>query len=422
MVNLPSSITTPLHFAFWERLLGFARFVGRRLVRDRCLQTAGSLTYTTLLAFVPLFTIALTLFSAFPVFNQYSGRFKTFLLTNLVPDASGKLIGVYMRQFSDNAERLTAMGMVGLVLTALLLVFTIEKSFNEIWAVRRPRKLLARTLIYWASLTLAPLLIGISLSLASALDKHAGDVAWLNLAQVTPLILGWLTLTLIYVTVPNCYVPRTHAMIAALVSGVLLELMKQLFSLYLRQFGTFKLVYGAFASIPIFLMWLYVCWVIILGGAVLTASLSYWHRDGWRWGQDHGSRFEQAIHILATLAAAHQQGVVLHLDELRRRVQLGIDATHGLLELMAVRNWVEEGKNGEWLLAVSPAHIQLMDVYQLVGSSLSSSSEPVIARILQQSAAPLQISLQRYLDQRPELFSTRETDPAPAEGADRTGR
>ncbi|MBE9607887.1 YihY family inner membrane protein [Chitinilyticum piscinae] len=406
MSDTPYSVTSALDYAFWQRLIGFARFVGRRLINDRCLQTAGSLTYTTLLAFVPLFTIALTLFSAFPVFNDYSGKFKSFLLTNLVPDASGKLIGVYMRQFSDNAERLTAMGMIGLVFTALLLIFTIEKSFNEIWGIRRPRKLLARTLIYWATLTLAPLLIGISLSLASALSKQA-DVGWLNIAQIAPLILGWGTLTLIYITVPNCYVPRSHAVIGGVVTGLLLELMKQLFGLYIRQFGSFKLVYGAFASIPIFLMWLYVCWVIILGGAVLTASLSYWHRAGWRWGQDHGSRFEQAMHILSALAVAHRHGEILHIDQLRRRVQLGIDATHGLLELMAPRGWVEEGKDGEWVLAIAPEHIQLKDVYQLVGSSLASESEPVLSSILQECAAPLQRSLHSYLDQRPELFSSK---------------
>lgn len=414
MADIPSSITTSLRFAFLERLIGFSRFVGRRLINDRCLQTAGSLTYTTLLAFVPLFTIALTLFSAFPVFSDYSGKFKSFLLTNLVPDASGRLIGVYMRQFSDNAERLTTMGMIGLVASALLLIFTIEKSFNEIWGVRRPRKLLSRTLIYWATLTLAPLLIGISLSLASALGKETAGFDWLNIAKLAPMILGWGTLTLIYVTVPNCYVPRTQALIGAIVAGALLELMKQLFSLYIRQFGTFKLVYGAFASIPIFLMWLYLCWVIVLGGAVLTASLSYWHRDGWRWGQDHGSRFEQAMHILTTLAMAHRHGEVLHLDELRRRVELGIDATHGLLELMATRGWVEEGKNGEWILAVDPAHIQLNDVYQLVGSSLSSHSEPVLSGILQQCAAPLQRSLRSYLDQRPELLQQDTAEPPAA--------
>lgn len=123
MVEVPSNPGKAMlsHFpplAIWKRATGFARFVIRRLIDDRCLQTAGSLTYTTLLAIVPLFTIALTLFSAFPMFGNYSGKFKAFILANLVPDASGRVIGVYMHQFSENAERLTAMGMVGLAATA----------------------------------------------------------------------------------------------------------------------------------------------------------------------------------------------------------------------------------------------------------------------------------------------------------------
>ena len=377
---------TSFNLSIFSRLFGFARFVGRRLVADRCLQTAGSLTYTTLLALIPLLTIALSLFSAFPMFGDYSTKFKIFLLTNLVPDASGKIISVYMRQFSDNAERLTAMGMVGLLVTALLLIFTIEKTFNEIWGVKRPRKLLQRTIIYWSALTLGPLLIGISISLTSWLYAQSGlrgEVHFLDLMllKVGPMTLMLGSLTLLYLAVPNCYVPRSHALISALVVAVALELMKRGFGLYIQQFATFKLIYGAFASFPIFLMWLYVSWVIILGGAVLSACLSYWHGSAWQWEGNQGSRLEQSIRLLLVLAEAHSQGEVLHIDKLRRRTHLGLDASYALLEEMALKNWVESTRDGEWILAVDLQRITLKDVFETMVTPLSARLESGLTEV-----------------------------------------
>ncbi|SMC29890.1 membrane protein [Andreprevotia lacus DSM 23236] len=383
--------------AFWRRSAGFARYVGHRLVADRCLQTAGSLTYTTLLAIVPLFTIALTLFSAFPMFSEYSGRFRGFIISNLVPDTAGKVIGTYMRQFSDNAERLTALGTIGLAITALLLVFTIEKTLNQIWGVRRPRRLLSRTLNYWATLTLGPLLLGISLSLTSWIYQMTGlGNDFPALLRLGPMFLMFVTLTLLYLTVPNCFVPRHHAVGAALVAGVLLELMKNFFGLYLRLFGNYKLLYGAFAAIPIFLLWLYLCWVIVLGGAVLSAAMSYWHGDGWRWGRHHGTRFEQAIRILLTLAQAHANGEILHIDTLRRRVGLGLDATNGLLETMAERGWVDASRDGEWLLAASISQITLLDIFELVVTPLTAKVELSLEATIAGMRVPLGQTLADY--------------------------
>ena len=323
-------------FPYLARISGFSRFMSRRLVNDRCLETAGSLTFTTLLAVIPLFTITLTLISAFPMFGANVNRFRGFILINLVPEASGKVIGVYMRQFADNADSLTTMGMVGLLVTALLMMFTIERTFNTIWRVKRPRKLLPRMLTYWATLTLAPFLIGVSLSISSWLSQNSG-LGGLNIPvlKISSWLLMFGTLSLLYLALPNCFVPRSHALIAALLSSGCLEMMKILFGLYIKQFTTYNLVYGTFASFPIFLMWLYLCWVLILAGAVLSASLSYWHGNAWRWDNHHGTRFEHAVRILATLAQAHQTGQLLHINQLRRQIQLGVDATQEILEQLS---------------------------------------------------------------------------------------
>lgn len=392
---MSETATLPL----WRRVIGFTRFVGRRLYADRCLETAGSLTYTTLLAVVPLFTIALTVISAFPMFSGISSKFRSFIITNLVPDAAGKVVGVYMRQFADNADRLTAFGMIGLLATAILLMITIEKSVNNIWRVRRQRKLFSRTLTYWATLTLAPLLIGLSLSLTNWLSNQAGDLTGFgfDFIKIGPLLLVIGTLSLLYLALPNCFVPRQHALTAALITAILLELMKWLFAMYLKQFGTYKLVYGAFASFPIFLLWLYVCWVIVLAGAVISATLSYWHNDGWQWDEHHGTRFEQAIRILSELAIAHQNSYILHINDLRKRVGLGVDATQLLLDQMAEKNWVESNRDGQWLLACSANNIQLSQVFELLVSPFGCDEKSGLTYPLEQAKAALSMSLSDYL-------------------------
>ncbi|MDR3425844.1 MULTISPECIES: YihY family inner membrane protein [Silvimonas] len=390
-----------LTLQFWRRLLGFLKFVGRRLLEDRCMQTAGSLTYTTLLAIIPLFTIALTLFSAFPMFDDYSTRFRYFIVANLVPDASGKVISVYLRQFSDNAEKLTAFGTIGLAVTALLLVFNIEKTFNQIWAVQRQRKLLSRTLIYWAAITLGPLALGLSLSMTSWIYHHSGGLIggiriFDSTVRVGPWFVTFAMLSLMYKMIPNCYVPRRHAVAAGLVVGVALELMKALFGLYIKQFVTLKLVYGAFASFPIFLTWLYMCWVIVLGGAVFSASLSYWHGNAWRWQSFASIRFEQALRLLVELSRAHHRGEIMHIDALRRQVSLGLDTAHSLLERMLEKGWVEQVSDDAWLLAISLERITLVEVFEHVVSPLYAHDGQHLAELIGQMRHSLSESLADY--------------------------
>src|SRR3989338_2363174 len=143
------------------------RFIVARFVHDRCMQTAASLTFTTLLSLVPMITIALTMFSAFPVFEEFSDQIKSYLLKNLMPETAGVVITRYMQQFAESAARLTTVGIGFLVVTAMSMMLTIDRAFNVIWRVARPRPLVKRLIVYWAVLTLAPLLIGASLSLTS---------------------------------------------------------------------------------------------------------------------------------------------------------------------------------------------------------------------------------------------------------------
>ena len=346
--------------------LDFGVFVLRRLRDDRCLEAAGSLTFTTLLALIPFLTIALTVMSAFPMFQDFSVRFKVFLTSNLVPDAAGKVITIYMRQFTDNAYKLTAVGMLSLGVTAVAMMATIDKTFNRIWRVRRQRNWLVKTLTYWAILTLGPLLMGVSLTLTGWIANQGALLA--TLISGGSFLLAVAGLTLMYRVVPNCPVPPKHAWAAAAAATLVLEAMRLLFGWYIRKFGTFKLVYGAFAAFPIFLLWLYVVWTIILAGAVISAALSYWHGEAWRRRPHPGQRVFDAVRLLLKLDEARRAGVTPTLDRLRRSLSLGQDELHEMLQRLADKNWVQPTRFDGWVLSSALERITLKELYHLLVS------------------------------------------------------
>jgi membrane protein len=355
------------------RILSFLRFVIHRFNEGRCVQIASSLTYTTLLSLVPLITIALTVIAAFPVFTDLSIQLKVFILTHLVPEAAGKVITGYMFQFSENAARLTAVGIAFLAVTALMLILTIDRAFNSIWRVSRQRPLLARLLVYWAVLTLGPVMIGGSLSLTSYLvSLSLGWVSHLPSASVVvlkviPVVLTTGAFALMYVTIPNRFVPFWHALTGGVVAGLAFAAMQKLFTLYITHFGSFKLVYGTFASIPIFLLWIYLSWLVILLGAVIAASLSHWRGGAWQIQRTPGRQFYDALRILRVLWKAHSVGEAVNLRALRRIVHAGLDDLEEILVRLRDVGWVRrvEGKNGGWVLVKDPEEIHVVDVFHL---------------------------------------------------------
>ncbi|MBI3054049.1 MAG: YihY family inner membrane protein [Betaproteobacteria bacterium] len=245
------------------------------------MQVASSLTFTTLLALVPIITVALTVVSAFPVFGSLIDQLHNFVVQNLLP-RSADAITTYTQQFSKNAAHLTAAGVVILGVTALMLLFTIEGAFNVIWRVSRPRPLLRRILVYSTVLTIGPLLIGASLSVTSYLiTLSLGLVeevpgARSALLRFVPLMLTSVAFALLYFTLPKCAVLKRDAATGGIAAGAGFEVMKHGFGFYVTHFPTYTVVYGAFAAVPIFLLWIYLSWLIIIGGAVLVAALPEW--------------------------------------------------------------------------------------------------------------------------------------------------
>ena len=355
-----------------SRFLDFATYVLARFVQHNCTQVAGSLTFTTLLSLVPLIAIALSIVAAFPAFAEFSSQIKIFLLTTMVPEAANKAIAVYMQQFADNAVRLTAIGTAFLGATALALMLTIDKALNGIWCVPRLRPLLHRLLIYWATLSIGPLLIGASLSLTSWLIGVsmglAQDVPGIGVAllQLAPIILTSVAFSAAYLIVPNRLVSWRHAVAGGVAAAVGFEIMKQGFASYVTHFPTYQAVYGAFAAIPIFLMWVYLSWLMVLLGAVIAASLSSWRFGEWRRDATaQGKQFVDALRLLQVLAEGFSSGKVETYSSLRERLKLNLEEMEPILELMGDADLVRQEKGGGWVLILDPAKITVADIYRL---------------------------------------------------------
>ncbi len=352
----------------WRTFAEFSFAVARRFYEERGLQVAASLSYTTLLSLVPLFTVALAVSTAFPVFDETVDALQLFVFENFLPDARGiDTIADQINSFTQNAGRLTAIGIAFFAVTAVLLIRTIDEALNGIFRVQRPRPVLQRVLIYWAVLTLGPALVGGSLSATSfALGSSLG---WLNLdiladaiLRVLPFLFTCAALTLLYAVVPYRHVPWRHALAGGILAGIAFEIAKRAFALYLVRFPTYTLIYGAFATIPIFLVWMYVSWVVMLAGAALTAMLPAYHIPDPR--KVAGSDFADTLAVLGALARAHADGRVLTLRRLTALLRLMPHRCEEILERCRGRGWTARTEKDGWVLAHDAASIRLEDLFR----------------------------------------------------------
>ena len=354
----------------WRGLYGFAASVVRRFRDERALQTAGSLSYTTLLSLVPLLTVALAIASAFPVFSQAVEALRGFLVHNFLPDARAvRPVMDMLDAFTKNAGRLTAIGLVGFMVTAVMLMLTIDNAMNRIFRVQRRRSILHRAFVYWALITLGPLFIGLSLSMtsyvvAASLGHLNLDAVANHLLSVLPFLFTCIALGLLYAIVPYRRVELRHAALGAIVAGVAFELAKRGFALYLTRVPTYRLIYGAFATVPIFLVWLYVSWVVVLAGAIFTAML-----PGFRMRHEGprgpGHQFVEALAVLAVLVRAHEKGRVEPLRHLARHARLLPYECEQILERAAARGWVTRTERDDWVLARDADALTVGDVFRL---------------------------------------------------------
>lgn len=267
-----------------NRLRAFTQFlllVHRSFMRNKGLENAKALTYTSLFAVVPLLTLTLTLFSLVPAFQSFGERIQNLLLDHLLP-SSGREIEAYLEEFAVHARNLTWVGAAILVVTAVLMLRDIENCFNHIWGVAELRRSPLNLLLYWVGMSLSPLLLGIGLVLSSYLTSLSLFERFSELSGVVgarsavleffPVLLVIGAFTLLYTVVPNCKVRKRDALVGALVVVMILKLVQWAFTLSITT-ASYQLVYGTFAALPIFLLWLYLCWVVILAGANLVYCL-----------------------------------------------------------------------------------------------------------------------------------------------------
>jgi membrane protein len=350
------------------RFVDLGGIVVRRFNEDRCMQIASSLTFTSLLAIVPMVTIAVTVIAAFPVFGGVTAALQTFILQNLVPESAAS-IGTYTRQFSANAAKLTAVGIAFLVVTSIMLLLTIDRAFNDIWRIKRPRPVVQRVLVYWTLITVGPVLMGASLTLTSWLVGQAVGLvrglpgAGVVLLSLAPIALTAIALSLLYIAMPNRRIAPRDALIGGILAGVVFELMKRGFAIYLSYFPTYTLVYGAFATVPVFLLWIYLSWLVVIFGAVVVAALPEWRDAAGQRQPVPGSDFFDALQILKILWRGHHSGAPVTLAQLLAAATVRIENVERILETMVAAGWVRRTVPNGWVLHRDAATVTVHDVF-----------------------------------------------------------
>ena len=358
----------------------FVRFLFKRFVEDQGLPNAASLTYTTLLSLVPLMTVSLAIFAAFPVSDRVAEQIQNFVFRNFVP-ASGELLQQYLQQFSQKASRLTGAGFIFLIIVALIMMANIDRAFNTIWRVQRKRGSLSMFIIYWSILSLGPLLIGISMAVTSylvSIPLFSNTVETLGLKArligLMPILASAVAFTLLYAIVPNRKVPFRHALIGGFLAATLFELAKRGFVLYLTSFPTYQAIYGALAVIPIFLVWIYLSWVVILLGAEFSYCLGIFNDVLIDRGRERGQGFLLAFRILRELWLAQKSGSALSFSQLSDLMaRVSDQRLEELLEQMREAKVVYRTEEGNWGLARRLSDLTLLDLFYLQPFALPES-------------------------------------------------
>ncbi len=252
----------------------------QHFVQDECTYIASALAFTSLLALVPLMSVGLAIFSSFPVFQGFVKPLQEFIFSNFVP-ATGDIILNYLVQFTTQASKMSIFGILFLMCTALLMLFTIEQAMNKIWRVNSGRHGINAFLSYWAVLSLTPIMIGLSIAISSYLLStpfFPTHPILTFLISHAPFTLSFTGFFFLYTVVPNCPIKIRYSLGGALIATLLFEGAKYSFAYYLTRYNPYELLYGAFAIVPIFFIWVYWVWIITLLGAEISYALSVHHQ------------------------------------------------------------------------------------------------------------------------------------------------
>lgn len=399
----------------WSTVLAVLRYAGRRAREKKVAQVASSLTYTTVLSLVPMLAVVLSLFTAFPLFSEFRYALESYFSTNVMPEVVSETVMTYLNEFAAKASGLTAIGTLFLIVTSVMLFRTIDEAFNDIWQVETRRPLRQRMLVYWALLSLGPILAGASVWALSMLARESmgliGDLPALGTfaLSIIPMLLAGCGYSALFFAVPNRTVRWRDAMIGGFCTAIVLETLRVGIAYYLTRFPSYTIIYGAFATIPIFLLWVYLSWLVILLGATVTALLPALRQR--RWAQQHytGAAFVDGIRVLHLLWHAWKgPNPGLSISDLCERLSLHQDELDKVLRTLKHLGYAVNTENeGEevWVLACDPGrsliqpliHAWLLDTEQpgmvtepslRMAVARSIAGEPIHLDTLFQPAAP----------------------------------
>ena len=376
MVN--NLLNTAKHIALW--LFYFFRYSVRQFYQQRGLQIASSLAYTTLLSLVPLVTVAFVFMENLPMFQGVGNSIQEFVFENFIP-SFGNTIWEYLNEFSQKASQLTITGIAILIVIAMMLMSTIDGALNTIWHVRDRRSALARFPVYWAVITLGPLLVGIgifstsyllSTSLFTEVDVSYGLDIKTRLLSWLPFLTTSGAFTLIYILVPNCFVSRRHAIIGGVFAAIAFELAKYGFGIYVKNMTAYETLYGAVAIIPVFLIWIYMSWVVVILGAHVSFCLSAFRFEREQAGiHDPDWTFIDAYRLVAALRLVQKAGESLHVSRLKKYA-INIPQHHmsEIMGLLEEEHWVQKDSGNGWLLSRNLSEVTVLDLSRIIPKRL----------------------------------------------------
>jgi membrane protein len=366
------------------------RTLRARFREDRLGLTASSLTFTTLISLVPLVTVMLAVFSAFPMFSSFQDALQKYFLQTLVPENIASQVLRALTQFAAKAKGVGSIGVMLLLLAALALMLTIDRTLNNIWRVRTPRPIAQRVLVYWAAATLGPLMLGVSLSLTSyVLSASRGFVGVLPggvtaLLQLLEFVLLAASFASLFHYVPNTHVRWRHAMAGGVFSAVGFEVAKRMLGWYLTTVPTYTVIYGTLAAVPIFLIWIYFGWVIVLLGAVIAAYAPSLQMRVKRWPEGPGSTLQLAVAVLRQLGDARKAGE-RGVSATQLAESLGIDPlqTEPVVETLVAFDWVgrlDESGDPRFVLLCDPGRTPAQPLLSQFLMEPSSASRGLFER------------------------------------------
>ena len=394
------------------KLIGkFYWFVLQRFFQQRCTEMAASLSYTSLLSLVPLMAVIFAGFSSFSVFQDLFEQVQHFVFDNFVPSSS-EVIQEYLESFVGKASKLTLVGLISLFVIALMLMWQIDRALNQIWGVKKKKRFIQTFLTYWAVLTLGPLFIGLSLMVTSYLTSlplitSAADTIGYGaeMLAMIPIVLTMIVFTMVYLVVPNTKVPILHALVGGITAMFLFELAKRGFALYVSKNTTYTSLYGALATVPIFLIWIYISWVVTLLGAMTTRAMSLFDftLSDKRYTVNP---FLSAFHILRVLSNASQKGLSLSEKQIHEEPHLRQEKTlDSILYELEHQGWIHKTENELWAQARDLDNITLWDLYvelpyllpkDVTDEPLSSIIGQTNKALAQELDSPVKVLFARY--------------------------